>query len=67
MIHFGRRGRENLACLTRKDFAVSRDADGAMYVYKTKDEATKNRQMDDVKSSDGRMYEVKGKYLIFLF
>lgn len=61
MIHFGRRGRENLSNLTRRDFAVSRDPDGALYVYKTKDESTKNHQMDEAKSSDGRMYEVKGK------
>jgi hypothetical protein len=35
MIHFGRRGRGNLAGLTRKDFAVKQDSDGALYVYKT--------------------------------
>lgn len=60
MIHFGRRGRENLASLTRKDFAVTKDAEGTLYVYKCTDEATKNHQMDDQKSSDGRMYEIKG-------
>jgi hypothetical protein len=38
MIHFGRRERENLASLTRKDFAVKQDSDGALYVYKTTDE-----------------------------
>jgi hypothetical protein len=38
MIHFGRRGRENLASLTRKYFAVKQDSDGALYVYKTTDE-----------------------------
>jgi hypothetical protein len=54
MIHFGRRGRENLASLTRKDFAVKQDSDGALYVYKTTDEQTKNHQMDHQKSSDRR-------------
>lgn len=63
MLHFGRRGRENLATLTRQDFAVSRDDEGLMYVYKTTDEQTKNHQDDSQKSSDGRMYEVKGKQI----
>ena len=57
MIHFGHWGRENLASLTRKDFAVKQDSDGALYVDKTTDEQTKNHQ----KSSDGCMYEIKGK------
>ena len=61
MIHFGRRGRENRASLTRKGFAVKQDSDGALYVYRTTDEQTKNHQMDHQKSSDGRMYEIKGK------
>ena len=60
MIHFGRRGRGNLASLTRKDFAVKQDSDGALYVYKTTDEQSKNHE----KLSDGRMYEIKGKKLI---
>jgi len=61
MIHFGHWGRENLASLTRKDFAVKQDSDGALYVYKTTDEQTKNHQMDHQKSPDGCMYEIKGK------
>lgn len=61
MLHFGRRGRENLANLTRSDFAVRRDDEGCLYVYQTKDEQTKNHQEDSEKSSDGRMYEKKGK------
>jgi hypothetical protein len=60
-VHFGRRGRENLASLTRKDFAVKQDSRGALYVYKTTDEQTKNHQMENQTSSDGRMYEIKGK------
>ncbi|XP_071138416.1 uncharacterized protein [Mytilus edulis] len=53
MIHFGRRGRENLATLTRQDFAVQPDPEGTLYVYKTHDELTKNHQTDSEKSSDG--------------
>ncbi|XP_063442973.1 uncharacterized protein LOC134723282 [Mytilus trossulus] len=60
MIHFGRRGRENLTTLTRQDFAVQPDPEGTLYVYKTHDELTKNHQTDSEKSSDGRMYEIKG-------
>jgi hypothetical protein len=47
--------------LTRKDFAVKQDSDGALYVYKTTDEQTKNHQMDHQKSPDGCMYEIKVK------
>ena len=61
MIHLGRRGRKNRASLTRKCFAVNQDSDGALYVYKTTDEQTKNHQMDNQQSSDGCMYEIKGK------
>jgi hypothetical protein len=61
MLHFGRRGRENLTTLTRKDFAVKQGDGGLLYVYKTTDEKTKNHQDDSMKSSDGRMYEIKGK------
>jgi hypothetical protein len=53
MIHFGHRGRENLASLTRTDFAVKQDSDGALYVIrqlmnrpKTIKWTIKNRQMD---------------------
>lgn len=68
MLHFGRRGRENLANLTRSDFAVKQDDEGILYVYQTKDEQTKNHQEDLERSSDGRMYEKKGKhgYIFFL-
>ncbi|XP_062607914.1 uncharacterized protein LOC134269726 [Saccostrea cucullata] len=59
MLHFGRRGRENLSSLTRKDFAVMRGEGNQLFVYKTKDEKTKNHQDDSEKSSDGRMYEIK--------
>jgi hypothetical protein len=61
MLHFGRRGRESLASLTRNHFAVTRNGNGDLYVYKTTDQKTKNHQDDDQKASDGRMYEIKGK------
>jgi hypothetical protein len=64
MLHFGRRGRENLASLTRKDFAVQQNSDGVLFVYKTTDEENKNHQMDGEKSSDRRIYEVKGNSYI---
>lgn len=57
MLHFGRRGTENLSTLTRSNFAVQQNADGILYVYKK----TKNHQDDSEKSADGRMYEIKGK------
>lgn len=64
MVHFGRRGRENLRQLKRSDFAISTDATGDRYVYLT-DERTKNHQDDDG-GAEGRMYEVKGKIFFLL-
>lgn len=61
MLYFGRRGRENLSVLTRDDFAVTTDAEGALYVYMKRDEKTKNHQDDDDRA-EGRMYEIKGMY-----
>lgn len=58
MLHFGRRGRENLRQLQRSDFAVQRDGEGSLYVYKTRDEQTKNHQSDDNRA-EGRMYEIR--------
>ncbi|CAC5390986.1 unnamed protein product [Mytilus coruscus] len=59
MLHFGRRGWENLRDLQRDDFAVTSDGQGALYAYKVRNEQTKNHQTDDAKS-EGRMYEIKG-------
>lgn len=58
MLHFGKRGRENLAQLTKDDFVVM-NGDGGLFVYKTRDEKTKNHQDDSERSLDGRMYEIK--------
>ncbi|XP_062575925.1 uncharacterized protein LOC134237796 [Saccostrea cucullata] len=58
MLHFGRRGRENLRDLQISDFSCSTDADGWKYVYLNKDELTKSHQ-NDPNSTDGRMYEIK--------
>lgn len=63
MIHFGRRGRENIRNLERDDFAVTRDGEGSMYFYKVKDELTKNHQTDDART-EGRMYEMKGIFIM---
>jgi hypothetical protein len=57
MLHFGRRGRENLVSLTRKDFDVQQNY--SLYI-KRQVKKTKTTKMDGEKSSDGRMYEVKG-------
>ena len=62
MLHFGRRGRENLANLKRSDFAVKHDENGQMYIHKTWDEQTKNHQDDSCKSGDRRMYEILRKF-----
>ena len=64
MLQLGRRGRENLANLTRKHFAVQKDSEGKLYVYKALDEQTKNHQSDSELSSDGRMYEIKGEIYV---
>ena len=36
------------------------DSEGKMFVYKCLGEQTKNHQSDSERSSDGRMYEIKG-------
>ena len=60
MLHFGRRERENLVDLTRKDFAVTTDENGSLYVYITRDELTKNHQDDSEKCTDRFLCEIKG-------
>ena len=60
MLHFGRRGRENLRELQVTDFACTTDSHGCKYIYLNKDELTKNHQLDE-NTADGRMYEIKGK------
>lgn len=61
MLYFGRRGRENIHELKIDDFAVTSDGDGRLYIYKVRDEVTKNHQ-DDPNSADGRMYAKPGKF-----
>ncbi len=66
MLHFGRRGRENLALLKITDLAVTSDADGDRHVYTCCDEQTKNHQ-EDGDRAHGRMYEIKGNiFIIFI-
>ena len=61
MLHFGRRGRENLKSLKCNDFAVTKDAEGELYVYSVHDESTKNHQ-SDMTRREGRMWEIKGGF-----
>lgn len=46
--------------LQRSDFAVQRDGEGALFVYKTRDEQTKNHQNDD-DGADGKINDIRGK------
>ena len=63
MVHFGRRGRENLRNLKQMDFAVTTSIETKeMFVYKCRDEATKNHQ-DDLGDKTGKMFEIKGTYI----
>ena len=59
VIHFARRGRENIRKLKIADLAVTTDSDGCLYVYQISDELTKNHQ-SDTDAKDARMYEKKG-------
>ncbi|XP_060580809.1 uncharacterized protein LOC132737528, partial [Ruditapes philippinarum] len=59
MLHFGRRGRENLRDLCVSDFGMTTDSDGLRYIYLRKDEQTKNHQLD-TNTAKGSMYEIKG-------
>lgn len=60
LLYFGRRGRENLSELRINDFAATTDADGNVFLYLTKDEQTKNHQLDP-NSAQGRMYAKSGR------
>ena len=59
MLHFGRRGRENLRTLSVSDFALRADPDGSSYIFMVRDEQTKNHQLG-TNTADGHMYEIKG-------
>ena len=59
MLHFGRRGRENLRTLSVSDFALRADPDGSSYIFMVRDEQTENHQLD-TNTADGRIYEIKG-------
>ena len=65
MIHFGRRGRENLRSLKVTDFAITTDDENSLYVYRTTDERTKNHQ-DDSERKLVRMYQIKGNRFSFI-
>lgn len=60
MNYFRRRGKDNLATLTRQDFSVQPYPEGILYDFNSHDELIQNHQTDREKSSDGSMYEIKG-------
>jgi hypothetical protein len=59
VVHFARRGRENLRKIKIADYAVTQDADGDWYMYQVNDERTKNHQ-DDANKEQARMYGRQG-------
>ena len=60
---FWKKGRKNLTQFTRDDFAVM-NVYGGLFVYITMDKKTKNHRDDSERSSDGRMYDIKGIHLL---
>ena len=63
MLHFARRGRENLRTLSITDFALLADPDGSSYIFMVRDEQTKNHQLD-TNTAEGHMYKIKKGTLI---
>lgn len=62
MLHFGRRGRENLHELLIDSFVLERDSEsGLIYIKMHRDELTKNHRENDETSAEGRMYQILGK------
>ena len=59
MLHFSRRGRENLRQLKKADFSLRTDPNGLKYLCIERDELTKNHQTNN-NTADGRMFEIKG-------
>ena len=66
MLHFGRRGRENLKEMKISDFWMTSDSDGLRYLYIKRDELTKNHQLD-TNTAEGRMFEIKGELHFYQF
>ena len=66
MLHFGRRGRENLKDMRIVDFWMKTDSDGHRYIFINRDELTKNHQTD-TNTAEGRMFEIKGKLHFYHF
>ena len=59
MLHFCRRGRQNLRALKKTDFSIKIDSSGAKYVEKVKDELTKNRRETDEAQETQTMFETR--------
>ena len=62
MLHFCRRGMENLRELTVNDFSVKRLANGVECVVKTSDELTKNHRVNDENQDEGVMKATGKEY-----
>ena len=57
MLHFCRRGQENLRLLKISDFSIKSNDSGIRYIVKEKDELTKNRRENDEAQEGGIMLE----------
>jgi len=60
MLYFCRRGRQNLRDLKKEDFRIGTDPDGVKYVYKAKDELTKNHRENDEAQETQTMFASDG-------
>ena len=67
MYYLCRRGRENLRQMSKDTFQIATDDSGRRFVYQVIDELDKNHR-ENCKASvtEGRMYEVVGKYVLSL-
>ena len=62
MLFFCRRGRQNLRELKKEDFSTCTDSSGVRYVWKVKDELTKNRRENDEAQESQTMFETGGPF-----
>ena len=60
MLFFCRRGRENLRELQKDSYSFGEGSSGRRYVFKRKDELTKNRREDSEAQEGGLMFELRG-------
>lgn len=62
MLFFCRRGRQNLRQLQKDDFHIGTDTAGVKYVYKAKDELTKNHRENDEAQETQAMFAIGGPF-----